>query len=198
MKKVLFYACLSFFLCLLSCTSKEEKEKQRIEKARIEREIHVQDSIRAINERNVKEQQRLKELRKDSIRRAKRLKTIKNSIKITSYYLSSPNSASGVDANFYYKNLSDKTIKYLVWRGYPINAVGDPVSCTIRDYSEHGGRDTGPVRKGASGGGSWDCVWYNWQAKKLILTKVEIEYMDGSTLNIEGDELYLIGKKKDK
>ena len=91
-----------------------------------------------------------------------------------------------------------KQLSILFGEDILINAVGDPVSCTIRDYSEHGGRDTGPIRKGASGGGSWDCVWYNWQAKKLILTKVEIEYMDGSALNIEGDELYLIGKKKDK
>ena len=198
MKKLLFYVCLGFSLCLLSCTSKEEKERQRIEKARIEREAYVQDSIRAENERNVKEQQRLKELREDSIRTAKRLETIKNSVKITSYYLTSPNSASGVDAYFYYKNLSDKPIKYLVWEGYPINAVGDMVSCTIRDYSNYRGKDTGPVKKGSSGGGCWSCAWYNWEAKKLILTGVDIEYMDGSKLLIREDELYLIGKKKNK
>ena len=183
MKKLLFYVCLGFSLCLLSFTSKEENERQQIE-----REAYVKDSIKIENKRNCE----------DSIRTAKRLKTVKNSIKIKTYHLSGPNSAGGIDVFFHYKNLSDKTIKYLVWTGYPINAVGDPVYCTIRDYSSHRGQDTGPIKKGASRKSYWECVWYNWQAKRFILTKIEIEYMDGSTLDIEGDELYLIGKKKDK
>lgn len=183
MKKLLFYVCLSLSLCLLSFTSKEENERQQTEK-----EVHVQDSFRVENERN----------REDSIRTAKRIETIKNSIKIKGYHLSSPNSVGGVGAFFHYKNLSDKTIKYFVWTGYPINAVGDPVSCTVRGYSLQKGEATGPIKKGASRKSHWDCIWYNWQAEKLILTKIEIEYMDGSTLEIEGDELYLIGKKKEK
>jgi hypothetical protein len=117
-------------------------------------------------------------------------------IKLTSYYLSSPNSASGVSAYVYYKNLSDKPIKYFYWEGYPINAVGDQVSCDIRRNSLFRGKDTGPVKKGQSGGGCWDCAWYNWEAKKLIITAVEIDYIDGTNLRIEGDDLYVIGKKK--
>lgn len=121
---------------------------------------------------------------------------VKNSVRITSYYLKSPNSAAGVDAVFYYKNLSKKDIKYFYWEGYPINAVGDAVTCDIRDYSNFRGKDTGPIKPGRTGGGVWECAWYNWTAKKLVLTAVEIEYMDGSNLRIEGDDLYLIGKKK--
>lgn len=117
------------------------------------------------------------------------------SIKLKSYYLSSPNSASGVSAYVYYKNLSDKTIKYFYWEGYPINAVGDIVSCDIRRNSLFRGKDTGPIKKGQSGGGCWDCAWYNWEAKKLIITAVEIDYIDGTNLRIEGDDLYVIGKK---
>lgn len=123
-------------------------------------------------------------------------KMIKNSIRITSYYLKSPNSAAGVDAVLYYKNLSKKSIKYFYWSGYPINNVGDAVTCDIRDYSNFTGKDTGPVNPGRTGGGVWSCAWYNWEAKKLILTSVDIEYMDGSRLTIDGDDLYLIGKKK--
>lgn len=121
---------------------------------------------------------------------------INNSVKLTSYYLSSPNSASGVDAYVYYKNLSDKTIKYFYWEGYPINAVGDQVNCEIRGNKVFRGKDTGPIKKGQSGGGCWGCAWYNWTAKKLIITSIEIEYMDGSSLHISGDDLYEIGKKK--
>ncbi len=51
--------------------------------------------------------------KQDSIDRVKRIDELKKTIKIKSSYLGRPNSASGVDAYFYYKNVSDKTIKYL-------------------------------------------------------------------------------------
>jgi len=127
--------------------------------------------------------------KQDSIAKAERISAIKKTIKITSAYLGRPNSASGVDAYFYYKNLSDKTIKYLVWEGYPMNAVGDRVSCEIRGYREYRGKDTGPVKPGKSSGGCWGCAWYNSTAKKLILTEIEIEYMDGSTFTIKENEI---------
>lgn len=199
MKKLLHLVVFAICILVSSCMSKEEKAKQQQEKARMERETRFNDSVRVENEKAEKEYQRLQELHQDSVKKAKRLYSIKNSIKITSYYLESPNSAGGVSVYFYYKNLSDKVVKYLTWSGHPINAVGDVVSCTIRDNSTFNGQDTGPVKKGATGGGYWDCAWYNWQAKKLIITGIEIEYMDGSTLSIsDEDELYLIGKKKNK
>lgn len=127
--------------------------------------------------------------KQDSIDRAERISAVKKTIKITSAYLGRPNSASGVDAYFYYKNLSDKTIKYLVWEGYPMNAVGDRVGCDIRGYRDYRGRDTGPVKPGKTSGGCWGCAWYNSTAKKLILTGIEIEYMDGSTFTIKENEI---------
>lgn len=130
--------------------------------------------------------------KQDSIARAERISAVKKTIKIKSAYLSRPNSASGVDAYFYYKNVSDKTIKYLVWIGYPMNAVGDRVSCEIRGYRDYRGQDTGPIKPGKSSGGCWSCAWYNWTAKKLILTGIEIEYMDGSTFTIKEDEIEYI------
>lgn len=119
---------------------------------------------------------------------------IKHTIKITSAYLDRPNSAGGCDAYLYYKNISDKTIKYLVWEGSFYNAVGDPVSCEIRDEYSYRGRDTGPVKPGRTGGGYWDCVIYNNSARKLNLISVEIEYMDGSTITLDSDEIRKIRK----
>lgn len=133
--------------------------------------------------------QRIAKVKQDSIARIKRKEILKHSILIKSAYLSSPNSASGVSAYFYYVNKSSKVIKYLTWHGYPINAVGDMVSCDIRGNSNFNGQDTGPVKPGRSGGGCWDCAWYNWSAKKLILTGIDIIYMDGSTLSISEEEL---------
>ena len=150
-------------------------------KAREDSITRVNDSIKRV------EKQKL-----DSILHERRLNDVKKSIKIKSAYLSHPNSAGGVDAYFYYKNCSNKTIKYLTWEGVPINAVGDPVSCDIRGYLIFHGKDTGPIKPNASGGGVWECAWYNWTAKKLDIIGVKIEYMDGSTFEIKEDEIHLI------
>ena len=114
--------------------------------------------------------------------------------KIIKAYLSAPNSAGGVDAHFIWKNVSDKTIKYLTWSGYPINAVGDAVACEIRGITESGGKVTGPIKPGATDGRNtyWECLWYNYSAKKLVLTGIDIEYMDGSTMRINQNELKYI------
>lgn len=118
------------------------------------------------------------------------------SLAITSYYLSKPNSAGGVSAYFYYKNLSDKTIKYLCWTGIAINAVGDSVDCEARGYYSFNGKDTGPVKKGQTSGGVWDCAWYNYSARKLKITEISIEYMDGTSIVLTGDILESVDKTK--
>ena len=133
-------------------------------------------------------------IRIDSIKKANRIDKVKHSIKIIKAYLSAPNSAGGVDAHFIWKNVSDKTIKYLTWSGYPINAVGDAVACEIRGRSESGGKVTGPIKPGTTYGYGyyWECLWYNYSAKKLVLTGIDIEYMDGSTMRINQNELKYI------
>lgn len=124
-----------------------------------------------------------------------RIKDIKSTIRVTSCYLSAPNSASGCDASFYYVNKSSKTIKYVVWEGSFKNAVGDYVTCEVRRDSSYRGKDTGPVKSGRSGGGSWECVIYNWSAKTLVINSIDIDYMDGSSITISGKDLKLIGLK---
>ena len=68
-----------------------------------------EDSIARVNDSI----ERLEKQRLDSVLHERRVTDVKHSIKIKSAYLSNPNSAGGVDAYFYYKNCSDKTIKYL-------------------------------------------------------------------------------------
>ena len=50
---------------------------------------------------------------------------------------------------------------------------------------------TGPIKPGTTYGYGtyWDCLWYNYSAKKLVLTEINIEYMDGSSININKNEL---------
>lgn len=149
-----------------------------------------QDSLAKVKELKLAQEKH----RQDSIKRTARIELLKNTVRIKKAYLSSPNSAGGIDVTIVFKNVSNKTIKYFRWSGYPINAVGDPVSCTIRDYTESGGTATGPIKPGATYGYGkiWECVWYNYSAKKLILTEVNIEYMDGSSITIGKNELKYI------
>lgn len=69
--------------------------------------------------------------------------------------------------------------------------MGDPVSCEVRGTIEGGGTVTGPIKPGATDGYGtyWDCLWYNYSAKKLVLTDIYIEYMDDSSIHINSNEL---------
>ena len=102
-------------------------------------------------------------------------------VEITYAYLRDPNSVGGCDAVVVYSNLSDKTIKYFIWRGYALNAVGDKVMCTVRDTYYFAGKDTGPYEPGETlCGGKWGAMIYNSSARKLVIYEISIEYMDGS------------------
>ena len=172
-----------FCICLLRDCSDNYKTTSNNTESTSNSETDKDDSLATIAAAEKKSQ--------DSLKRAKRIDLLKNTIKIKKAYLSSPNSAGGVDAHLVWKNVSNKTIKYLNWSGYPINAVGDPVSCEARGTIEGGGKVTGPIKPGATYGYGtyWDCLWYNYSAKKLVLTEIDIEYMDGSSIHINKNEL---------
>lgn len=186
MKKIYF---LFTVFIIVSCNNAENQRKEKVRNDSItqanlklkKRAAIVADSIKII----------------DSIAQVnaklEHIKTIKSTIRVTSCYLSAPNSASGCDANFYYVNKSGKTIKYLVFDASFKNAVGDLVSCDIRNESSFRGKDTGPVKDGRSSGGNWDSIIYNWSAKKMVINSVDIEYMEGGNITITGEDLKLIG-----
>lgn len=182
---VLLISIFLFCICILKdCSDNNQTSSYKTEStSNSEADKERLDSLAAIDAAETK--------RQDSLKRTKRIDLLKNTIKIKKAYLSSPNSAGGVDAHLVWKNLSNKTIKYLNWSGYPINAVGDPVSCEARGTIEGGGKVTGPIKPGATYGYGtyWDCLWYNYSAKKLVLTDIYIEYMDGSSIHINSNEL---------
>lgn len=189
MKKKIIICIVSLLaVTFSSCTQYYEKqlEKQRIQDSIMQANVARQDSIKHA-------QDSIKHIQ-DSIKEAIRVYDLKHSVKITSAWLDRPNSACGVDANVYYKNLSHKTIKYLFWTGYPINAVGDRVGCEIRGFEDYRGRDTGPVKPGHSGGGCWRCAWYNCSARRLEITGIEITYMDGTSFEIKSWEIPYVWK----
>lgn len=118
---------------------------------------------------------------------------IRSTVRVRRVWTSRPNSAGGVDLHIVWQNTSSKTVKYASFTVEAYNAVGDPVSCTIRDYSEFSGRVTGPVPPGAVRGGDryWDSAWYNSTIVRARLTRIQIEYTDGSTAEFSGDQARL-------
>lgn len=127
-----------------------------------------------------------------------RIIDLKHTIKIISVYPSRPNSAGGVDAHTVWKNTSNKTIKYISFQWTPYNAVGDVVDCEIRGFERAGGQVTGPIKPGQTYGYgySWDCVWYNNTIRKIDLTDIRIEYMDGSTKFIGPGDIEYVYKRQ--
>ena len=100
-----------------------------------------------------------------------------------------PNSAGGVSVRFQYRNDSDKNIKYVTFTVIPYNAVKDVQKCRTRGRSEANLRLTGPLYAGLSGDCFFENVWYNSTISTVELTKIKIDYMDGSTETLKGGEI---------
>lgn len=118
---------------------------------------------------------------------------LNHTIRVTRLSFSKPNSAGGVDLYIGYTNLSQKVIKYVTFTVTPYNAVGDVVHSQIGYKSTINAKDTGPRAYGeglsAHSSWHWDCAWYSWQIDSLQLSKIYIEYMDGSTCTLTGDDI---------
>lgn len=126
--------------------------------------------------------------------------SIRDVIEIYEVYPYKPNSAGGVDLHISFTNKSDKTIKYIHFSVTPYNAVGDAMRCDIRNYSSFTGYLTGPLEPGYEGYSRhgnfistevWGEAWYNYSIKSVELDSVRIEYTDGSTFSLYGDEVKL-------
>lgn len=87
-------------------------------------------------------------------------------------------------AEFEIYNGSKKTIKYITFNFYGINAVGDKVG---ESKSRKG---IGPVEYMETAKWSFDTVWLTDIIQRLKLTSVNIIYMDGSTRTLPISEKY--------
>lgn len=69
------------------------------------------------------------------------------------------------------------------------------MTCEIRNYSTYTARDDGPKttdQGNLSTYWRWENAWYNNSIKRVELTNIEIEYMDGSRESITGEDLKYI------
>lgn len=186
---------IGFLVFVLACmwmfySYKTSQVKARQEAA-IEQKAH-QKALAQQQKINAEKVARQKAVR-DSINREKKIALLKHTIRLFYARVDDVNSVGGVSVQLKFKNISDKTIKYLDWRGYCLNAVGDIVFNDINRYDyDFSGRYTGPLKSGAIASPYWDCIIYNSSAKKLHVAGIDLEYMDGSKIHIaEKDLKYL-------
>lgn len=85
-----------------------------------------------------------------------------------------------ISVDLHFKNTSSKGIKYVTFRYYAINSVGDPIegACAFKF--------TGPYNPGKTDSGRWRDVWPNYRFHHLKLDFAYIEYMDGTDEKIQG------------
>lgn len=97
-------------------------------------------------------------------------------------------SVGGVEWNFEIKSNSQKTIKYITmyWNCY--NAVGDLVKDQITGKTNYGIKITGPIEYGYSSTWNNTSKFYNHNFDHLKMTKVQVEFMDGTVVQITEKE----------
>jgi uncharacterized protein YjdB len=106
------------------------------------------------------------------------------------------NYTSFVDLYVHWVNNSSKTVKYVYFYVVPINAVNDVVYDEMDGHSLFIAKETGPFKTGQGNKGysgtsrkCWQGAWYNSTIRQAIFTKIEIDYMDGTSLTISGKYL---------
>lgn len=107
-------------------------------------------------------------------------------------WYSGPNSAGGVSVTFGFTNTGSKTIKYADFYFIPYNAVGDAVGCRTRRVSETSVQYTGPLGPGQSCTGAiFSNAWYNNTIRSVKVSKVVIQYTNGTEETIKGSDIQL-------
>ena len=95
----------------------------------------------------------------------------------------------GVSIELIYRNLSDKTIKYIDFEVTPYNAVGDVISGDFDGKTTVLLNKVGPIGPGERRDTTWENIWYNSTFRCFELNSVEITYMDGSTGTLSKEEI---------
>ncbi|MEE5991756.1 MAG: hypothetical protein V3G42_00795 [Oscillospiraceae bacterium] len=98
--------------------------------------------------------------------------------------------------NFWVKNNSGKTIKYLNFHLKPFNSVNDFVSSEYEHQNEQKLQCTEPISPNQELELNWENCWYNNSIVGAKLDYVEITYMDGTTEKLNGSEVERMEKMK--
>jgi len=108
------------------------------------------------------------------------------SVAILDVHSGTPNSAGGVNAYINWQNISDKEIKYIAFTVTPYNRVNDIVRSEIGGKTTATLQDTGPFKVNQIVSGSyWENVWYNSTIDHIVLTGIQVTFMDGSLVTYD-------------
>lgn len=165
-------------------------------KAILERQQELVDSLGEIKLAEKKKE--LAELQQSLIQIYKE----HNPILITDITWSS-NSVGGIEVEMKVTNCSQQTIKYITFQGYFENAVGDRCRNEIGGSSTWTGKGIGPIGPGPTslenfeermeeceGAYDFDNVsFYSRVAESFTLSSVTIQYMNGKTITLSGQNL---------
>lgn len=93
--------------------------------------------------------------------------------------------SSSTTASLYFKNLSERTIKYITMNVSAYNGVGDPVDFSDGEGNQRSIRFTGPFEPGPNSVGSnyeesIEGPWYDADLSYIHLDSVDIIYMDAA------------------
>ena len=115
----------------------------------------------------------------------------KKYIQLISAYTDEPNIAGGVDLHIKWKNTSDKTIKYITFSCNLYNAVDDIIADTITNSYRRNFQVTGPIEPGTVYGDNylWENAWWNNSGKYPKIIGINVEYMDGTEIEIPQDKI---------
>lgn len=155
-------------------------------------DIEAQGYVNEIKNQREKEAQARKEEQEWLAAQAAKTKQdkLREIIRVKRVYIYDTDSAGRVDISIDFSNNSDKEIKYLDFEVIPLNAVGDAVKDHGMYDSEKRFRATGPFSKGEGLKGGWHWQgWYNATIETLKLTQLDIEYMDGTKLTIDEEDI---------
>lgn len=107
-------------------------------------------------------------------------------------------SAGGIEVSIKFTNCSSRRVKYVYFTGYFLNAVGDKCRNEIGGSTVWKYTGVGPVSRIPDTPNNYgshiksfhsDPPFYSKTARKLILSSVTIEYMDGQKTVLSGSEL---------
>jgi hypothetical protein len=98
-----------------------------------------------------------------------------------------PNSAGGVDVDIFFKNISDKRIKYIYFTVVPYNRVDDIVRSEIGEKSSAILEQVGYIEPNdfSEDNKVWGNVWYNSTIAYMKITKIETIFEDNSKMAID-------------
>lgn len=85
-------------------------------------------------------------------------------------------------------NTSSKTIKYVAFSIVGYNAVRDPVRDNLKRSTSQNLRGIGPIKPNESASYSFDYIWHTDAVEYVRLTKIKVDYMDGTSSVISSPE----------